>query len=174
MFAVTVSGAGVSAPATDSGYRGVGPLEYLWQRSASDADSGYTALAGATGPTHFDTTAPASGEGRYYRLVVSAAGASPKTSSADRGYRGTSTGTISATPRTDLWVTNGHVSAVAESLGTLYLGGTDVSDASVKTLAGFKKLRWLELVAARVTPKGYQELRKALPAATIPYRYWPR
>ena len=47
----------------------------------------YADLDGASTASHDDTTAPADGAGRYYRCRVSAPGAGPQTTAADRGYR---------------------------------------------------------------------------------------
>lgn len=86
--------------ATDTGYR-KGSLAYQWQRSAADSDLTYSDISGATAATYADTGAPADGSGRYYKCNLSATGASPQTSSADRGYMAvisisiTSSGTIS-------------------------------------------------------------------------------
>lgn len=84
--AQTSTGAG---PASEpvSGYRGVGPLTYQWQRSSGDADSGFDDLAGAVGASHDDTTAPNDGSERYYRNQVSADGAASQYSTSARGFR---------------------------------------------------------------------------------------
>jgi hypothetical protein len=105
---------------TDTGYRGVGSLAYQWYRSSGDSDGDYSLLSGATSDPYNDATAPAptvtagsasasdgasteyvilsvsgesgnNGAGRYYKCYLSAAGASSQYSTADRGYRGTTT-----------------------------------------------------------------------------------
>ncbi|MDD5487287.1 MAG: DUF2341 domain-containing protein, partial [Dehalococcoidales bacterium] len=85
---VAFNGAGDSPDSdTDNGYRGVGSLTYQWQRSAADSDANYANIEGATTSSYDDYDAPANGDGRYYRCVLNAAGASQQTSTSDRGYR---------------------------------------------------------------------------------------
>jgi len=72
---------------TNRGYRTTGALTYQWYRSATDADSGYALLGGATTDPYNDTTAPADGSGRWYYCEVSATGAASQNSTHDRGYR---------------------------------------------------------------------------------------
>lgn len=80
--------AGVGAESTTtSGYRSVGGISYQWERSAADADADFSPLPGATAVSHLDYDAPSNGDGRYYRVVVTAAGAATATSSAARGHR---------------------------------------------------------------------------------------
>lgn len=106
--------------ATDTGFRGVGTLSYQWQRSAADSDASYSDIIGATGSTYADNAAPAPtittgtasagdglatnkvtlsisgattnvGDGRYYKVTLTANGAASQVSTADRGYRGVGT-----------------------------------------------------------------------------------
>jgi lysophospholipase L1-like esterase len=79
---------GASANATDTGYRGVGSITYQWQRSAADSAASFSNLIGATTDPYNDTTALATGDGRYYQCYVSATGAVSQTSTSDRGFRG--------------------------------------------------------------------------------------
>jgi hypothetical protein len=99
----------------DTGYRGHGSIAYQWQRSSGDADSDYSNISGATSSTYDDTDAPdpvitdngqsvSAGTysdriklsvdaeidivGRYYRCYLTADGATPQYSTADRGYVG--------------------------------------------------------------------------------------
>lgn len=74
---------------TDTGYRGHGALEYQWWRSAGDSDSNYSSLSGATSSTYSDYGAPENGDGRYYKVVLTAGGCQSAWSSPDRGYRDT-------------------------------------------------------------------------------------
>ena len=74
--------------ATIYGYRGVGPLTVLWERSAADADADYAALPDALAAQTTDHGAPVDGSGRYYRAQVSAPGAATVFSTSDRGFRG--------------------------------------------------------------------------------------
>lgn len=74
--------------ATNTGYRGVGALNYQWQRSAADSDASYADISGATSAGYADTNAPADGSGRYYRCVLNATGASQQISASDRGFKG--------------------------------------------------------------------------------------
>lgn len=72
---------------TNTGYRGVDSLTYQWQRSAADSDADYSNIDGATTDPYNDTGAPANGDGRYYKCVENATGATQQTTNADRGYR---------------------------------------------------------------------------------------
>jgi len=78
--------------ASNSGYRGVGTLTYQWQRSAGDSDADYSNIDGATTDPYNDTGAPANGDGRYYKCVENATGASQQTTNSDRGYRDVAVG----------------------------------------------------------------------------------
>lgn len=68
------------------GYRGTTTLTFQWQRSAADSDADYSNITGGTTNPYDDTEAPPAN--KYYRCVVSMTGATPQTSSPDRGYRG--------------------------------------------------------------------------------------
>jgi len=89
-----VSSAGASnSPQTsnsNTGYRKVDPITYQWQMSDDDSDANYNTDLGTTDPYNA-TEAPANGDGRWFRCVVSASGASnsPQTSAGNRGYRAT-------------------------------------------------------------------------------------
>ncbi|MBW2561166.1 MAG: hypothetical protein JRE40_09975, partial [Deltaproteobacteria bacterium] len=101
---------------SNRGHRGVGALEYQWQRSAGDSDATYSNIDGGTSVGYNDTAAPVytvnaptlvsvepqstselrvtysgasvtEGAGRYYKCVLNATGADPQTSTSDRGYR---------------------------------------------------------------------------------------
>ncbi|MCB9519660.1 MAG: SUMF1/EgtB/PvdO family nonheme iron enzyme [Myxococcales bacterium] len=81
---------GTSGPsAAVTGRRTAGTRSYQWQRSAADSDASYSDLGGgAASPAASDAMggiAPPSG--RFYRVVVSAAGAVSTTSNSDRGNR---------------------------------------------------------------------------------------
>jgi hypothetical protein len=84
-----VSTTGTSdASQPDSGHRLTsGPVDVQWQRSAADSASDFTNLDGIVDAANEDTTAPENTEGRYYRAVLSAIGAGPEATTADRGYR---------------------------------------------------------------------------------------
>lgn len=87
-FVVAVNAAGDSEnSATVTGFRTAGPLTYQWQRTAADSDADYSDITGATTAEYNDTGAPENGNGRYYRCVLNAAGATQQTSAADRGCR---------------------------------------------------------------------------------------
>lgn len=113
------NGAGESGDSnSDGGYVGVGGLSFQWQRSSGDSDGGYGNISGATVEAYNDYGAPSpsviggngsacdgcsgsyvvlsvvgesgvDGDGRYYRCVLEAEGASQNISGSDRGYRGT-------------------------------------------------------------------------------------
>jgi hypothetical protein len=70
-----------------SGFRGVSRPSFQWQRSADDADGAFADAPGVTGSIWFDDGAPLDGAGRYYRAIMTAAGAAPATTSAARGAR---------------------------------------------------------------------------------------
>ncbi len=84
--ALTGAGAGAESPPV-TGFRGVGPLTYQWERSAQDADASYTTISSAMVASHDDTDAPATSEARFYRCRVSADGAASVVTSAARGWR---------------------------------------------------------------------------------------
>jgi len=81
------SGCVTQYTSADRGYRSVGPLTYQWQRSAADSDADYSNIDGATTASYNDTEAPANGDGRYFKCVENATGASEETSTSDRGHR---------------------------------------------------------------------------------------
>lgn len=116
-----VSAVGTSATVQTIGRRTFGPLQFQWQRSSGDADSDFSDLAGATTALHGDTTAPASGEGRWYRCSVAADGAETLVSPAVHGHRGAPIQTVA---RDDAWITNGLVFTIATHGDTTYLGGS--------------------------------------------------
>lgn len=98
-YFATLSATGASSVDTthNDGYRGVGSLTYQWQRSASDSDASYSNIDGATTASYNDTGAPGDGSGRYFQCVESADGAaSSQSSTADRGYRGVISITVTA------------------------------------------------------------------------------
>ena len=72
-----------------SGFRGAGELSYQWQRTTSDVDqdTDYQDISGATSATYSDVNAPATGETRFYRVVLSAPGAPSVTTAGQAGYR---------------------------------------------------------------------------------------
>lgn len=115
------AGAGAESSAAN-GYRGVGALSYQWQRSYGDSDSDYTDLLNADSDHYDDATFPISAPGRLYRCTVSAEGASPVISNADRGWL--LHDPPSDIARDDFWVTNGEVSTLAIGDGVLYAGGS--------------------------------------------------
>lgn len=82
-----INEAGTSATVSTSGYRGVGALSLRWQRSPADLAEGFEDLPGATFAESSDATAPEDGEGRWYRAVVTAEGASAVESAPVRGFR---------------------------------------------------------------------------------------
>lgn len=73
--------------ATDTGFRGIGALSYQWYRSAGDSDETYSILSGATTNPYNDASAPTDGSGRYYKVLLAAAGAESQYSAVDRGVR---------------------------------------------------------------------------------------
>lgn len=104
----------------NAGYIGVGSLVYQWYRSASTGDADYSSLAGATTDPYNDTSAPeptitagtasasdgssasfvtlsntgevgVNGAVRYYKANLTATGAATANTTANDGYRGTTT-----------------------------------------------------------------------------------
>ncbi len=115
---LSATGASSQSTTHDSGYRGVGELTYQWQRSSGDSDADYENISGATTESYNDEGAPAptvtpgnaiasdgastsyvildlegeqgnAGDGRYFRCILNADGATEQTTGSDRGYRGT-------------------------------------------------------------------------------------
>jgi len=76
-----------TASSVASGHRQAGALGYQWERSAAADAADFSALTGATTTSYDDDEAPADGEIRWYRVVVSAAGASPVTGAPQSGAR---------------------------------------------------------------------------------------
>lgn len=101
----TATGCATQYTSGNRGYRGVGTLTYQWQRSAGDSDENYSDIEGATTASYNDTGAPANGDGRYYKCVENATGASQQTSSSDRGYRQVPVTTMIGGPNGWIWDT---------------------------------------------------------------------
>jgi hypothetical protein len=55
--------------------------------SAGDSNASYSNLSGATSSTYNATEAPSNGDGRYFKCILNATGATQQISAADRGYR---------------------------------------------------------------------------------------
>ena len=86
---LNATGASQQTSGPNRGYRGVGALTYQWQRSATDNNSDFSVLTGATTDPFNDTTAPPGDtEGRWYYCAVSAVGAITQDTDHNRGYRG--------------------------------------------------------------------------------------
>lgn len=83
----TASGCVTQYTTGNRGYRGVGSLNYQWYKSAADSDANYSEIDGATSSIYSDYGAPANGDGRYYKVYLTALGAFAQYSSPDRGYR---------------------------------------------------------------------------------------
>jgi internalin A len=49
----------------------------------------------------------------------------------------------------------------------IFLDGTNVTDTGLKELAAIKQLRFLHLNETKVTDKGVEELKKALPECSF-------
>ncbi|TXD39366.1 fibronectin type III domain-containing protein [Lujinxingia vulgaris] len=86
--ALADANAGAPSPQV-SGFRGTEDLTYQWQRTSSDQDQegDYQDISGATSATYSDFDAPATGETRFYRVVLSAPGAPSVTTPGQAGYR---------------------------------------------------------------------------------------
>ena len=85
---VAVNGTGDSADSsTDTGYKGYGTITYQWQVSAADSDANYSDIVAGTTASYNYTAAPDFPDARYYKCTISAVGASPQTTTADRGYK---------------------------------------------------------------------------------------
>ena len=67
---VLQGGGYTSASTSVIGHRAVGPLNYIWQRSASTSPSSYLNLPSATAATFDDLTAPADGGRRWYQVIL--------------------------------------------------------------------------------------------------------
>ena len=85
---VAVNATGDSADSsTDTGYRGYGAITYQWQVSAADSNANYSNIVAGTTASYNYTAAPDFPDARYYKCTISAVGASPQTTTADRGYK---------------------------------------------------------------------------------------
>ncbi|RVU48397.1 fibronectin type III domain-containing protein [Lujinxingia sediminis] len=86
--ALADASAGAPSPQV-SGFRDAGELSYQWQRTTSDLDqeNDYQDISGATSATYSDFDAPATGETRFYRVVVGAPAAPSVTTAGQAGYR---------------------------------------------------------------------------------------
>ena len=78
---------GESTTVADTGQRAAGPISTQWHRSADSTPAAFTPLSGATTLAYDDTTAPESGELRWYRVSVAAAGVTGQTSAVVSGFR---------------------------------------------------------------------------------------
>ncbi len=102
-----------------NGFRGVGPVTYQWERSLADVSQNFSPLTGANTLSAQDTTAPANGDKRFYRVIASAEGAAPKTSSAVAGYRQVGTSPAVFTPVfSDITTTGAKATATIDNVGT--------------------------------------------------------
>jgi len=113
---------------TDTGYRAPGAITYQWQRSAADSDASYSNITGATTDPHNDTDAPANGDGRYYKCVLDATGATQATSTADRG---STTGFVLPTVTTQAATRRTHTSARGNGNITDDGGGDRITEHGV-------------------------------------------
>lgn len=113
-----VSAAGVgdeSAPV--QGNRALSAPNVQWQRSSGASDAGYSDIAGATGRTFMDTGAPSDGSTRYYRAVISAAGAS-MTTPAVSGYRSVGLPTLTTLAPTSIGLDSAKLGGRVDAMGT--------------------------------------------------------
>lgn len=83
--AINAQGPGPASPPVEGWRRPADPA-IAWEISAADSDADYQPSTG-TGRQFFDEYAPADGEGRWYRAVVSVDGAPPMRSTPARGFR---------------------------------------------------------------------------------------
>ena len=135
-----------SDSSTNTGYRGVGSLTYQWQRSAGDSDFTYSNIDGATTASYNDTGAPSNGDGRYYKCVENATGATQQISSSDRGYRVTSStvttqavsaiGEITATGNGNITNTGG-INCTKRGICWKISSGPTVADSKSEELGSF-------------------------------------
>ena len=115
---VSMLGAATQDSSSDTGYKGVGSLNYQWYYSTNDID--YNVLTGATSDPWDDTTAPkptidagtasasdgtepyhvvislsghsvSNGDTWYYKCYLTTTGATPQYSTTNTGYKGTDT-----------------------------------------------------------------------------------
>lgn len=157
--------AGDSADSTtNTGYRGVGSLTYQWQKSSADSDADYSNIDGATSATYNDTVAPiytvnaptlvavsaqstgvlritfsgasvTAGDGRYYKCILNATGATQQTSSSDSGYRND---TIAATGGYEVFSDTAADGAYLTSEGTIDSSPFDDTGLSANTRKYYK------------------------------------
>lgn len=72
------------------GFRGIGSVEFEWQRSANGQD--FSAIGTTTDDAFFDTGAPESGASRTYRAVVHAGDSLSEQTTTDTGFRAAAPG----------------------------------------------------------------------------------
>lgn len=83
------------------GFRGIVGPTVSWERSESDSPSDYVEIDNASGEVFFDEDAPADGEGRWYRALISDPGAEePVHSNETRGFRGAGVPVVTASDGT--------------------------------------------------------------------------
>lgn len=80
-------GGGTAWSSHVDGRRAHGPLTRQWQRSAGAQAEGFTNLGTASAASHEDVTASELGEKHWYRLIVSAPGATSQTLAPVQGWR---------------------------------------------------------------------------------------
>jgi len=136
--AVTTFGPGPASSA--SARRTAGQLTYQWERSSGTSASNFSAIANANGANSDDSGAPSDGSVRWYRLVVSALGASPVTSAAVSGMKlgpptTAPTGVVATNDRDDMVMVTWNALPGATSYqvyrdGTKLTGGTGTTTTS--------------------------------------------
>jgi beta-propeller uncharacterized protein DUF5122 len=104
-----------------AGHRGVGSITCEWHRHVFGEGFGENifVIAGATA-TSFDDPDAAGARLYGYDCTITAPGAASITTTPDTGWRAAR---ANETPRTDTWVTNGEVRAIAAASDTIYIGG---------------------------------------------------
>ncbi|MFC1709983.1 YncE family protein, partial [Candidatus Omnitrophota bacterium] len=122
---VAFNGAGDSPDSSpNDGYRGVGALTYQWQRSAADSDENYSNITDATTEPYNDTGAVVAPDGRFYRCVEDATGATQQISSVDRGNKNG--------PPTVALNTPADAAPITDLTPTLNFTGTDAETDDVE------------------------------------------
>jgi len=140
-----------------SGWRVAGPLARQWERSAAASADAFTALVDAEQATFDDTTAPADGSVRWYRLVVSAQGADPATTSAVSGSRqpppGVPGGVTASSDRVDQVLVSW--APVSGAIGYhVYRDGTKLTTGTGVAATSFADLDAPTPTAAWLAPSG--------------------
>ena len=173
--ATTDSGAGPAASA--SARRTAGTPTYQWERSSGTTASGFAPINGANAASYDDAGAPSDGSLRFYRLVVSATGATPVTSTAVSGTRlgpPTAAPTVSASDDLDDMVKVTWQAVGGATSYHVYRNGTKLTSGSGVTTTSYEDRTltaagsWLAPTSLTATTNNTNQVDLAWVAPTRP------